>query len=282
MTPNQNTICLITCWYGPYPWYFPYFIKSCAYNGSIDFIIITENQVAVLNKPENVKFVYKTLNEIQSKASKKLGFEVSLTYPYKLCDLKPAYGYLFSELIEDYSFWGVSDIDIIYGNIRGFISEDMLQHYDIISGRHDYLTGSFCLFRNTEKINRLFMESKDMQQVFSSPQHYCFDECNFLFKELQNGRSIFEFPSNIQSMTYIVKKAENEGRIKAFFDFIIVEGVPGKITWEKGKVFYRDEFEAMFYHLIKFKTICKHQIAFDPIPETLHFTSKSITTTKNW
>lgn len=34
-------IALITCWYGYYPWYFPYFIHTCSYNPAIDFILIT-------------------------------------------------------------------------------------------------------------------------------------------------------------------------------------------------------------------------------------------------
>ena len=40
----NKKIALITCWYGPYPWYFPCFVDSCRYNPTVDFIIIiTEN-----------------------------------------------------------------------------------------------------------------------------------------------------------------------------------------------------------------------------------------------
>ena len=33
----EKSIAILTCWYGEYPWYFPYFIHSCVYNPSVDF-----------------------------------------------------------------------------------------------------------------------------------------------------------------------------------------------------------------------------------------------------
>lgn len=84
---NIYSIAIITCWYGDYPWYLPYFIKSCAFNPFIDFIIITDNENEINNKPENVKVIFKTINDIKVLSSEKLGFEVNIDYPYKLCDL---------------------------------------------------------------------------------------------------------------------------------------------------------------------------------------------------
>lgn len=278
MVKSKNTICILTCWYGPYPWYLPYFIHSSSYNSSIDFYIITDNQHQILNKPGNVKLIYKTLDEIKLLATKKLGFKVNIDYPYKLCDFKPAYGFIFSEITKGYDFWGHGDLDVVYGNIRDFMTNEILTSYDIISSRHDYITGSFCLFRNIEKINLLFMESRDYQKVFTCPDHFCFDECNFLFEPLNNGASILDYPDNIQSITYVVKRAEQEGKLKAFFDFIIIEGTPGKIKWHKGKIIYRELYECMFYHLIKFKIDCKSQNILKPIPDTFYFTPTKILT----
>jgi hypothetical protein len=276
----MQKIAILTCWYGTYPWYLPYFIHSCTYNPTIDFIIITDNKEPIPNKPVNVKIVYKTLDDIKTRASKKLSFAVNIDYPYKLCDFKPVYGFLFPEIIKSYNFWGHGDLDVVYGNIRNFMTDEILNNYDIISSRHDYITGTFCLFRNIRQMNTLFMQSRDYKKVFSCPQNFCFDECNFLFGELQNGASIFDYPDNIQSMTYVVKKADLKGKLKAFFDFIIVEGTPGKIKWDKGKIIYKDLYEAMFYHLIKFKTECKRPKVLNPIPDTFYFTPKKIMTNK--
>lgn len=277
---NQKKIAILTCWYGSYPWYFPYFVHSCAYNPSIDFIIITDNGESIPNKTENIIIIKKSLDEIIRAASEKMGFIVSIDYPYKLCDLKPSYGFIFPEIIKGYDFWGIGDIDLVYGNIRNFMTEEILNTYDIISSRHDYITGSFCLFKNNEQMNTLFMQSRDYIKVYSSSEHFCFDECNFLFKELSNGASIFDFPDHIQSMTYVVKKSEVEGKLKAYFDFIIVEGIPGKVKWENGKIIFKDLFEAMYYHLILFKYNCHRPKTFDPIPNTFYFTSKKILSKK--
>ena len=42
-------------------------------------------------------------------------------------------------------------------------------------------------------------------------------------------------------------------KIRAHFDFIICEGNTGKIVFDNGKVIYDNKFEALMYHLIKFK-----------------------------
>jgi len=273
---NLKSIAVLTCWYGPYPWYFPYFVHSCRFNPTIDFIIITDNKELIPDKPDNVIIVDKSLADVRNFASEKLGFQVNIDYPYKLCDFKPAYGFIFSEIVKNYDFWGMGDIDIVYGNIRSFMTDDVLSTYDVVSSRHDYITGSFCLFRNNEQMNTLFMQSRDYRQVFSSYNHFCFDECNFLWSELQNGASIFDFPNNVQSMTYVVKKTELEGKLKAFFDFIIVEGTPGQIKWKSGKIIYKNKYEAMFYHLVKFKTECKKTNVLYPIPDTFYFSSNTI------
>jgi len=275
-----TSIAMLTCWYGDYPWYFPYFIHSCIYNPTVDFIIITNNLSIIPNKPKNVKIIYKTPDDIRNLASEKLGFKVNLEYPYKLCDFKPAYGFIFSEIVQEYNFWGHGDIDMVYGNIRGFMTEKLLSEYDVLSSRHDFITGTFCLYRNTEFTNTLFKQSKDYEMVFSRPEHFCFDECNFLFYELQNGASIFDFPERIQSMTYVVKQAEKEGKIKAFFDFIIVEGLPGDIKWDNGIIIYKNEFEGMYYNLIRLKNIVKDHITLNPIPNIFYFTPNDIVKNK--
>ncbi|MDR7370785.1 DUF6625 family protein [Flavobacterium aquidurense] len=271
-----TSIASITCWYGKFPWYLPYFLHSCSFNPTVDFYIITDNQTRIDNKPDNVKIIYKTLNEIKAVASQKLGFTVNIDYPYKLCDFKPAYGFLFPEIISGYDFWGIGDIDIVYGSIRNFMTEDILNNYDVISSRHDYITGSFCLFRNNDYVNQLFMKSKDYKMVFSNPIHFCFDECNFLFEKLKIGLSILDIKNAIESMTYVVKKEEKKFQLRAFFDFIIVEGLPGNIEWNKGRMVYKEMYEVMFYHLIQFKTSCSNRKILNPIPNKFYFTKTAI------
>lgn len=254
-----KSIAILICWYGPYPWYFPYFIHSCNYNPTIDFIIITDNKESLPLNPTNVKIIHKSIEEIKTAATQKLGFPIKIDCPYKLCDLKPAYGFVFSEIIQGCNFWGYGDIDVIYGNLRHFLSHKLLETYDVFSFRPEYLTGSLTIYRNTKKINELFMQSKDYKTVFSQSEYFNFDECNFLFVPLWDGKSIENIPCQIESMTHIVKEKAKEGYLRTYFDFNLIEGTIGNIKWTKGKIIYKNKFEAILYHLLKFKEIYQYK-----------------------
>ena len=86
----QHKIAILTCWYGTYPWYFPYFIHSCTYNPSIDFYIITDNEQIVTDKLDNVKIIYMTLTGINETATNKLGFTVNIEHQALVATVLPA------------------------------------------------------------------------------------------------------------------------------------------------------------------------------------------------
>ncbi|MBF4472430.1 DUF6625 family protein [Flavobacterium sp. HJJ] len=270
------SIALLTCWYGDYPWYFPYFIKSCVYNPTIDFIILTDNTTVIPDKPHNVKIIYKTIDDFKSNAYSKLGFKVAIESPYKLCDFKPAYGFLFPEIIAPYDFWGHGDIDMVYGNIRGFMTYEILKNHDILTCREDITMGTFCLYRNSDQMNKLFMKSRDYELVYTHPEHFCFDECNFLFRELAFGNSILDYPKNIQSMTYLAVKGDKEGDFRAFFDHFIIQGMSDKIRWDNGLIIFNNQFECMFYDLIDYKIKCKNKDLNWSVPNIFYFNKKGI------
>ncbi len=273
---SHTSIAVISCWLGQYPWYLPYFIHSCTYNPDVDFYIITDNEQEVPYKPKNVKIIYRPLNEIKIAASQKLGLNVNIDSAYKLCDFKPAYGFLFPEIINGYDFWGQSDLDIICGNIREFITHEMLNTYDFISLRHDYTTGCFALYRNNEKMNTFFMRSKDYKLVFSNPQHYCFDECNFVWDELTGGCSIFDLQTEIESFTHLIKAAELTGEIRAHFDFILMEGKTGRVVFDSGRIIYKNKFEAVLYHLFWLKKFYSPKRIPQPIPDKYYISPTRI------
>jgi hypothetical protein len=279
MPKTKYNIVLLICWKGTWPWYFRFFVHSVKYNPTIDFIIFTDELIEI-ELPKNIKIIKYNLDSIGLIASKKLGFIVSLPNAYKLCDFKPTYGYIFNEHIKGYDFWGHCDIDLIFGDIRKFMNNKLLSEYEVISSRHDYVAGTFTLFKNNEKINSLFKFSKDYKMVLANEEHYCFDECNFLFKPLEQGYSILELPSAIESMTHVVMKLKSERKIKAFFDFMIFEGNMGNLIWNHGKVIYKRTYEGLYYNLIRFKKNIKNEPTFESIPDTFYITNNEILTTK--
>ena len=250
---SLHSIAFLICWQGLYPWYFPYFLHSCRYNPDIDFFIFKSNISENLDVPANVKIIPYSLMQFNADATKAMGFEVAVESGYKLCDFKPVLGYIFSDYIEKYDFWGYCDVDIIFGNIRAFMTDELLNNYDIISARHDYLTGCFSLYRNNQYMRELFKHSKDYKKVFIEPRNFFFDETNFAFKAFEKGLHYSKIHTEVESMTHVVRRLQEEGKLKAYFEFQIVEGFAGNMLWDRGTLIYRREYEAMLYHLVRFK-----------------------------
>jgi len=277
---KEKRLALLTCYIGKLPWYFDYFVHSCRFNSSVDFYIISTDGTYKKPLPPNVKLIKKTLEDINLLAGEKLGFTVNINNGYKLCDFKPAYGLIFADLLTGYDFWGHCDVDIIFGNIRSFITDALLEEYDLISVRPDWIPGCFLLFKNTLKMNTLFMHSKHYKKVFSSNVHYCFDETNFAHEAFEEGKTYHEVATEIESMMHVVKKTEEAGYIKPYFDLHIVEGIPGKLKWENGVLTYRNKYEVLLYHLIRIKKKMR-PMGIDPIPDIFTISPTRIYHKKN-
>ena len=77
---------------------------------------------------------------------KKLGFPVALNSPYKLCDFKPSDGEVFEDYLNDYDYWGHCDVDLIWGDIRKFVTDELLEKYVRIFSR-----GHCSIYRNSSE-----------------------------------------------------------------------------------------------------------------------------------
>lgn len=69
-------------------------------------------------------------------------------------------------------------------------------------------------------------------------------------------------------MMHVIKRLEEANEIKPYFDLHIVEGRPGKLKWNKGILTFRNQFEALLYHLIKLKDVYHPKSVPKKIPET--------------
>lgn len=142
--------CFIIPYFGKLPNYFQLFLNSCAPNKKFDWLIIT-NDNRGFSYPKNVKKIFMEWNEFKRFAQKKFKEKLALEYPKKLCDFKPTQGYLFEDLIGQYSYWGYCDIDTIMGNLDEQLPLSFLNKYDKI-----FSLGHMVLFKNSFEINRVF------------------------------------------------------------------------------------------------------------------------------
>jgi len=184
-------------------------------------------------------------------------------------------------MIRNYDFWGYCDIDVILGNIRAFMTDELLNEYDVISARHDYLTGCFALFRNTSALRELFSQSKDYRKVFTDPRNFFFDETNFAFEAFEQGLHYSQIHTEVESMTHVIRRLQEANRLKAYFEFQIVEGFAGNMLWKQGTLIYRKQFEAMLYHLVRFKRKYSEPLnLYRKIPDEFRIGKKKIYYTK--
>lgn len=293
----MHRICFVYCYFGPLPWYFNFFLHSCRYNSTINFILFTDAEVTA-ELPPNFTVHSTTLAALKRLIDNKLQIQTSFTDAYKLCDFKPAYGDIFSDYLGEYDFWGHGDIDLIFGDIRSFFTSPILDEYDVFCVRKEYVTGFFTIFKNKPAINSLYKHSRDYKTIYEDAEHYCFDECNRTFFELMCGKDIFETSAQVESMTHVVRKLEREGKIKAYFQMCCVEDVPGQIEWIDGKLFFtktktskttmidwnngsreNERKEAILYHLIKFKKLKYRYVpGWSSIPAKVFINKRSFST----
>ncbi|MCR5207726.1 MAG: hypothetical protein K6C14_04525 [Eubacterium sp.] len=166
----MKRIVLISIYFGKFPSNFGIWLKSAGKNESIDFLLYSDCDTGEYAFPENVKLIKASFEDIKERIQSKFDFNIVLDNPYKLCDYKPVYGYVFADDIGGYDYWGHIDIDAVLGDIRSFIPE---REYEKL-----YQTGHLTIYKNTEENNRRFMLDGALKykDVFTTPRICVFDE----------------------------------------------------------------------------------------------------------
>lgn len=145
-------IGLVLVWIGILPESFPLFLRSAQQNPTIDFYLVTD-QECLWDIP-NVHYVKMTLAEIREFFEAELQMKIKLKYSYKLCDYKVLWRLLVPDAMAQYDFWGHYDCDTVLGDVREFLTEELLSNHDKI-----FDMGSFTLYRNNPKMNDLYKRS---------------------------------------------------------------------------------------------------------------------------
>ena len=141
MTPSS--IIIILPYFGPLPSTFGPWLRSAELNTSVDFLIVTDQEV--VSESPNITIRKTTLQQLRSLTMVKLDTYVALEKPYKLCDLRPFYGKIFSDDVNGHDFWGYCDCDMVFGDMRVFLTEDILStHNSILSLGHLHLQRRNC------------------------------------------------------------------------------------------------------------------------------------------
>lgn len=225
----MKTIAFVVPYFGKLPDGFQIWLNSCKKNSTIDWILFTDDK-SEYNYPENVKRIFTTFENLKERIQLLYDFQISLNKPWKLCDFKVAYGEIFEKELSTYDFWGFCDIDLIWGDIRKFYTEELLDSYDKIG-----FQGHATIIKNTKENNGIYRKEYEdcdsYRNVFSKDEGFCFDEwtCSKIFKK--SGKKVYEKVNfaNLQKYSsnfFLLQKPNSESYKNKYQIFL----------WENGKI----------------------------------------------
>lgn len=167
----MKKIAIIIPYFGRLRDDFPFFLQSVKNNPSIDVLFFTDNNFSC--ECPNVKVFFMTFGEIICLFQRNFDFKIKMSQPYKLCDFRPSYGEVFKQYLEGYDFWGYGDVDVIWGDLRNFLTDEILSKYHRIFGQ-----GHLCFYRNLPEVNAIYrhVDQPTYKQVFTFDYGCAFDE----------------------------------------------------------------------------------------------------------
>lgn len=245
----MNSIILIIPYFGKWPVWFDAYLCSVATNPTIQWLCPTDCEIPT-EHPDNITFLPISISALNTHVNTVVEANVALN-PRKFCDLKPAYGDIFKEHITNFDFWGICDMDIVWGDIRKFMTPELLNDYDIICSRPEAISGHFNLFRNTESLNIFYKSIPNYRKLFEVPKFMWFDEV-VLTKHIkylgENNKNPFKVFWNEE----LVKKGiESEKHQEYYLD---------RWLFENGKIYDLYDInkkEYMYLHFINWKRTMK-------------------------
>ena len=245
------SLLTISCYFGKLPEHFPMFLKSVEMNSTVDFLLITDCTVA--NAPSNFSVHTCSFEEMRDRLQDLFEFQIVLDRPYKLCDYKPVWGLAFREYLEGYDFWGYCDLDMIFGDIRAFLPDSILEKHDKI-----YKLGHLTYYRNTDENNSRYQLDNwiTYKEAFTTSEIVAFDEIAGMQNIYDKYGFFTYFSRDYADITY--------GKVRFTLSYFHVpeELVPTNnydkqvFFWENGKVYraylkdgqiLRDEFNYIHF-----------------------------------
>ena len=247
---------VILCHMGPFPDYIGVFLDSASRNSGTDFLIVTD-QENVYKTGDNVRWFEVSNQDLIDRINNNIGLNINYNIRYKICDFKPTYGVIFSDLVADYAYWAYTDPDVVWGSVDRVLSGHMSDGVDIFSTRGEYwLAGAFTMFKNDSHINNMFRLSDAYRDVLSDSKTRRFAETCGMWKGEFFDRDL-KSVSESASMSDIVNFEYGIDNVKYNNEYVIRE-YKTKRQWSYGdfeivsdgtRLLDRDK-EILLFHMV--------------------------------
>ncbi len=244
----MKSIVIIFPYFGTLPVQYKMWRASALQNSDINFMFFTDADV----KPEANIIVHKMpFEQFRAITEKAFDFPIVLDRPYKLCEYKQAYGYTLKDYIKDYDFWGFGDLDLVYGDLRSFLTDDVLNHKFLLGWGH------LTLLHNDYDTNTYFMKQVDGYQnykdAFSTNKITFFDEygykgCSDKWRDCRPNDCWLDWPFDNASKP---KQSYHFNSLTRGWKRVIFEHVGNKlymIRFNHGKLEKKESLYAHFQH----------------------------------
>lgn len=239
----MKSIILIVPYFGKWPIWFEAYLVSIKKNNTINWLFITDCEIPV-NKPINAQFKSITLKDFNDNVNKELNLNIPLS-ARKICDLRIAFAQIFRREILDYDFWGYCDVDIIWGDIRKFITNEKLQNFEIISSRKENTSGHFTVFKNINKVNSFYCKIPNYNNLLEHPLLQRLDE-DVLTRELKRQGGL--------KISWNITLLNHDKQQRAHQEYYL-----DKWRWQDGKLIDNiTQEEVMYLHFINWKRTMKY------------------------
>lgn len=245
----MKSIVVLFPHFGTLPPQYKMWRESALRNPDIDFMFFTDCDV---ESTPNI-FVHKMqFSDFRQMMARAFDFPILLDRPYKICDYRPAFAYALSDYVKGYDFWGWGDLDVVYGDIRAFVTDEVLSHYKMISGY-----GHFTLYHNDENTNTYFMKPVegyvDYKEALTRPESMYYDEYGYKgfgdkWKECRPADCWLDWPFDNASKP---KQSYHFNSLTRGWKQVIFEHVGNKlymIRFNHGKMEKKESLYAHFQH----------------------------------
>lgn len=169
-----SKVFLISEFGSPFDWT-PKYLENIGKLGKYGWYwkIFTPNKYE--NVPENVEIVNMTAEQYSELVEKKLGYKPNIYITEKgipsvhITDFYIFSGVVFEDYIKGFDFWGITNMDVVYGRLDHFIPDSMLENCDVFTDDVNTINGVFCLWRNVPYVNELFSRIKGWSKIITQP-----------------------------------------------------------------------------------------------------------------
>lgn len=244
----MKSIVIIFPYFGTLPVQYKMWRASALRNPTVDFMFFTDANV----EPAKNIIVYKMqFCDFQQLVQKAFDFPIVLDRPYKLCEYKQAYGFILHNYIAKYDFWGFGDLDLVYGDIRTFFTDEVLTYKFLLGWGH------LTLLHNDDDCTTYFMKQvkgyQNYKEAFTTSNITFFDEygykgCSEKWRDCRANDCWLEWPFDNISKP---KESFHFNSMTRGWKQVIFEHIDNKLymlRFNNGKLEKKESLYAHFQH----------------------------------